>query len=354
MYVGLWTLLTVLSTIETYVSQLVMEHPIAWTLALRRAAEEWYTWAVLALGVIWFARRSPLRAGHGIRWFLIHTGAAAVTAVIYVAIYSWLLNGQHSVIDGSLFTFWSVFKKVIIHYALINMTMYWLVVLAHHGWHYYDRYREHQLEEEELQKQLVQARLDALRMQLNPHFLFNTLHTISALIHENPEAADRIVARLSDLLRISLDQSDIQEVPLRDELKFLDRYLEIEQTRFTDRLTVERNVEPGVEDALVPCLILQPLVENAVRHGIEPREDCGRIVIRAARRNGMLELSVTDNGSGVPEDNPNQRREGIGLSNTRSRLQHLYGDRQRLELANVNGGGFSARILFPFHRAGES
>ena len=127
-------------------------------------------------------------------------------------------------------------------------------------------------------------RLDALRMQLNPHFLFNALHAISALIHEKPEAADRMIARLSDLLRLSLDQSKPQEVPLREELDFLDHYLDIEQARFEDRLKVDKQIEPATLEALVPYLVLQPLVENAIHHGIEPREDTGHLTI-AARHN---------------------------------------------------------------------
>jgi sensor histidine kinase YesM len=140
-------------------------------------------------------------------------------------------------------------------------------------------------------------------------------------------------------------------VPLRDELAFLDRYLEIEQTRFGDRLTVERTIEPDSQDALVPCLILQPLVENAIRHGIEQREETGRLAISARRENGVLELSISDNGTGLPED-ADARREGIGLSNTRSRLQHLYGDKQQLELKPAPGGGLEARITIPYRTRG--
>jgi two-component sensor histidine kinase len=348
LFAGLWTVMAVLSAAQGYVSQSIYGPPVSWAVAFRRSFEEWYTWGALSIGVLWLASRFPYTKATSRRWYWIHFVGSVAGSVAFIAIYSWLLDGQRSVQDGTILEFAKVFKKYCLHYILVGMTTYWLLVLAHHGWHYYRRYHERELHAAELQKQLAQAKLDALRMQLNPHFLFNTLHTISALIHEDPECADRIVARLSDLLRLSLDQSDTNEVPLRQELAFLDRYLEIEQIRFQDRLTVERNVEPDLLEALVPCLILQPIVENAIRHGIETREDMGRIAIRARRSDGMLELSVRDNGSGLPDAQSAPRREGIGLSNTRSRLRHLYGDHQRFELAGVAGGGMEALIVVPF------
>jgi LytS/YehU family sensor histidine kinase len=199
-----------------------------------------------------------------------------------------------------------------------------------------------------LATELVQARLQALRMQLNPHFLFNTLNTISALIHENPDAADRMIVRLSELLRRTLDRGDVQEVPLREELEFLRSYLDIEQMRFPDRLTVTFDIEPKTQELLVPQLILQPLVENALRHGILPREEAGRVEISARVVDGQhLELKVRDDGSGLPAANGSPGREGIGLQNVRSRLAQLYGAAQQLEIGNASTGGVEARIRIP-------
>jgi LytS/YehU family sensor histidine kinase len=230
--------------------------------------------------------------------------------------------------------------------------MYWFIVICHEGWHYYQSFRERELHAAELQHELVEAKLAALRMQLNPHFLFNTLHAVSALIHENPDAADRVLVRLSELLRLTLDQSRPEEVALCEEMAFLEGYLEIEQTRFPDRLQIEKNVEPDTTEALVPFLILQPLVENAIRHGIEPNEKAGRLSIRASRSNGTLHLSVTDNGAGLDGASTNPGK-GIGLSNTRSRLRHLYGEKCILELVPVQGGGLEARIQLPFKKRGD-
>jgi two-component system, LytTR family, sensor kinase len=348
LFVGLWTFLALLSSVEAYVSQLAWDKPISWALALRRSFKDWYSYGLLSIGILWFCGRNRFEPGRTGRWIAAHLGAALVFSAIWIAMSSWLVAGERSVQTGQILTFTYLVKKLAVHYCVMNLLMYWLVVLGHLGWDYYQRLRERDVQTAELQRELVEAKLDALRMQLNPHFLFNTLHAVSALIHEDPEAADRVVARLSELLRLSLDQSKPQEVPLHEELAFLDRYLEIEQTRFADRLKVQKQVSPDVERALVPYLILQPLVENAIRHGIEPREDQGNVIIGARRSNGMLELRVTDNGAGLANQPAASAREGIGLSNTRSRLRHLYGENYRLELASAAGGGLEARIDIPY------
>ncbi len=185
-------------------------------------------------------------------------------------------------------------------------------------------------------------------MQLHPHFLFNTLHAIWTLMHKDVETADRMLARLSDLLRITLENSGMQEVPLKQELAFLEPYLEIEQTRFGDRLSVQLDVEPDTLDALVPNLLLQPLVENAIRHGIAPRAAGGRIRISAKRENAKLRVQVRDNGAGIPESEREVLKEGVGLTNTRARLQQLYGAGHRLELHNAVDGGLEVTLELPF------
>jgi two-component system, LytTR family, sensor kinase len=348
-FAALWTCLACLSAAESYVGQLKYDKPITWELALRRSMKDWYTYGVLSIGVIWFSGRNRLEHGRTWAWVLKHLVAALVFSAAYILTTSWLLAGERSVQTGQILTFSYLVKKMAIHYCIMTLIMYWLMVFAHSGWHYYRRYREREVQTSELRRELTEARLEALRMQLNPHFLFNTLHAISALIHESPEAADRVVARLSELLRLSLDQSKPQEVPLSEEIGFLEQYLEIEQTRFADRLKVEKQIEPETTDALVPYLILQPLVENAIRHGIEPREEQGKLGIRARRNNGTLELRVTDNGAGLSQQETASLREGIGISNTRSRLQHLYGANCRFELVNVVGGGLEACLDIPFH-----
>jgi sensor histidine kinase YesM len=188
-------------------------------------------------------------------------------------------------------------------------------------------------------------------MQLNPHFLFNTLNTVSSLMLRDTGTASQVLARLGDLLRVSLDTSGQQLVPLRQELEFLGRYLEIEQARFGDRLTVQLDVPSGLLDATVPNLLLQPLVENAVRHGVEQQSAPGGITVRAALNNGSLVLEVTDTGPGLAKDTAiagTANGHGIGLANTRERLRQLYGDRQQLTLREREGGGLVVSISLPY------
>jgi LytS/YehU family sensor histidine kinase len=210
------------------------------------------------------------------------------------------------------------------------------------------RYRQGELHAAQLSAQLAQAQLHALRTQLHPHFLFNTLNAIAALVHRDPEAADRMIARLSDLLRLTLEGLGVQQVRLAQEIEFLKGYLEIEQARFGERLKVEMQIAPELLAARIPYLILQPLVENAIRHGIAPCSQAGRVVIRAESEKGMLVLEVRDNGPGLATGSGTPVRQGMGLTNTRTRLEKLYGEHQRFEIKNGSNGGFVVTLAFPF------
>lgn len=344
------TLLAGLSVLQVYVCDMGLGQPAPLGPLVRQEAKDWYSLALVSVGVLWFAGRNRLETKPTAYWVAIHFVGAAFFAGIYALLTSWLVAGERSVMHpGQILTFSYLIKNYWLHYVVVYLVMYWLVVYAHLGCQYYLRYQEREVETAQLQRELVEARLEALRMQLNPHFLFNTLHAISGLIHDSPETADRVIARLSELLRLSLDQTKPQEVPLCEELAFLDHYLEIEQTRFAERLQIEKQISPETQQALVPYLILQPLVENAIRHGIEPREDLGLLRICASRNDGRLELSVRDNGNGLSGNEEPTSQHGIGLSNTRSRLGHLYGKNFRLELVSAEGGGLEARIEIPFH-----
>ena len=227
--------------------------------------------------------------------------------------------------------------------------LYAQVAAVGHGIHYYRESRDRDRRASRLEAMLAQAQLQLLRMQLHPHFLFNTLHTVSALMHADLRAADRILALLGDLLRESLDRVGAQEVTLKQELDFIDRYLEIEKTRFRDRLSVSQSVDPNLLDAWVPNLILQPLVENAIRHGISRRAGGGRLEIEARRAGERVVLAVRDDGPGLPDEGP--ARDGVGLSNTRGRLQQLYGAAHGFEIRNREPGGLEVTLSFPLRLA---
>jgi two-component system LytT family sensor kinase len=348
LYFAVWIVLGLVMAAEVFIAQQVWDKPVTWGLALRRSFKEMLAYAICTLAVLWLCGRLRHEVGHRARWFFVHMLGAVTFSVTHVALVSLLQAGERSVQTGDILTFNYLFGKLLVSYTFSNIFKYWIIVLGYLGWHFYKAYRERERQASALATELVQARLQALRMQINPHFLFNTLNTISALIHENPNAADLMIVRLSQLLRRTLDRSDAQEVPLREELEFLRSYLEIEQMRFPDRLTVTFDVEPKTQDMLVPHLILQPLVENALRHGILPREEAGRVEISAHLVNGeQLELKVRDNGNGFRAASDSPGREGIGLQNVRSRLVQLYGDTQQFEIGNSPGGGVEARILMP-------
>lgn len=216
---------------------------------------------------------------------------------------------------------------------------------------YYALARDREVRTAQLEARLTQAQLQALRLQLQPHFLFNALNTISSVIYEDVQLADRMIARLSDLLRLTLRRSNAQEVTLEEELEFLNLYLELMRARFEERLIVEFDVEPETRSALVPQLILQPLVENSIRHATGPPGDAVRIDVCARRSNGALLLEVSDNGPGIRREQEGAAGDGIGLSNTAERLQQLYGEAHGFTLETAVAGGLMVRVEVPFHTA---
>ncbi len=220
-----------------------------------------------------------------------------------------------------------------------------------HAFIFYERARERERHAVMLEAGLTKARLQALQMQLNPHFLFNTLNSIASLIHENPRAADEMIGSLSDFLRLTLETSDRSEVTLCEELEYLDHYLSIEQVRFGDRLRVEKQIDPAVLNSLVPVLILQPLVENAIKHGVEKQLSPVLVQITAKLVGVFLQLQVADNGRGLKDVAKDKLAEGVGLSNTRARLRGLAGSTATLELITPPQGGLVAEIQIPWRSA---
>src|SRR5579859_5957928 len=326
-----WTLIGLSFAGQFYSSTAQLGLEVTWKQAVSYALGDWYVFALLSIPAISLARRFHFESGKWLPSLGVHMCGSIAFSLAYMVLRAGIGSWQ----SGAGFA--EAFKPLLAKSWFFNLLVYWVIVVVTYAFEYYRRYREREMRALELEKRLAQAKLHALQMQLNPHFLFNTLHSISSLMHKDIEAADRMIVRLSHLLRAALDSADTQEVPLRKELELLQLYLGIEQIRFGDRLSVQMDVAPDALEAQVPNFILQPLVENAIRHGIEPRARPGRIELHACRKADALALAVCDNGKGIPETKPN--REGVGLSNTRARLRELYGEAHRFELRSGPEGG---------------
>ena len=337
--VAFWTAIGLSFAFQFYVSSAKAGLDVSWKQAVGYALGDWYVFALLSIPVVWLAGKFPFESGKRLMSLLVHVPCSLVFSLAYMVLRAWVGQWQ---IEAS---FAEAFQPLLVKTWHFNLLIYWVIVAVSFAFDYYGKFRERELRAAELEKRLAQARLHALQMQLNPHFLFNSLHSISALMHQDVDAADRMIVRLSDLLRAALDNSGAQEVTLRNELKFLQSYLEIEKIRFGSRLTVQTDVPSDLLEARVPNLILQPLIENAIRHGIEPHAKPGRIELCAHLVNGDLTLEVCDNGAGVGD--AASVSEGIGLSNTRARLRTLYGDAHRFELGNRPEGGLRVRLTIP-------
>lgn len=339
-----WTLVGLAFASQFYLSSSLLGRAVSWGQAISYSLGDWYVWAVLSLPILRFARRFPPEGGAPWRTAGLHLVAALVCSLTYVILRT-LVGQVHSALLDEPVTFLEVFRPLLVKTFPFNLLIYGVIISASHAIDYYRKYHERAVHTLELEKHLAEARLQALLRQLKPHFLFNTLNGIASLMHSDVDAADRMLVRLGELLRLTMSHPGQPLTSLREEIAFLEKYLEIERIRFRDRLSVSFEIEPGVLDAEVPSLILQPLVENAIRHGIEPHARPGHLELTACRRPGVVEIVVRDNGAGQPAGG--FTREGIGLGNTRARLRELYGDRHRFELANHPAGGLIVRVTLP-------
>ena len=303
-----------------------------------------YLWLALTPLAIWLSRTFRIEGGQRFQRVTIHFLASVIFLLIHVLLFTVASTplGWYTQISP----FWNRYLLMVLTFTPTNVMFYWGVVVIDHALNYYQKLQERELRASQLEARLAQSQLQLLKMQLHPHFLFNTLNAISALIRESPDEAEEMVSRLGGLLRITLETARVQEVPFKAELEFLKHYLGIEQTRFHDRLKVEMAIEPETLDGLVPSMILQPLVENSVRHGVAPRPEGGCIKIKAWRDGSMLRLEVEDDGPGLCDDTP--RKERVGLTNTRARVRNLYGADHDLTMRNAAGGGLVVGLTIPF------
>ena len=348
---GVWTFFGALIAGEMYFidraqgGELALRTLLAWYLAYA------YTWALITPLVLWLRRRFPLEEGQWARSLALHIPVSILVAWLGTSV--WAAAGQLlGQIPAGTDVLLRMSTKTFVTFLHFDPFLYWIIIGLSYVVQYYRESRERLLRASQLETQLAEARLNALEMQLHPHFLFNALNTIAVLVRTNRNAqAVRVVTGLGELLRRALDRAGSQVVPLKQELEFIERYLEIEQLRFGDRLKVEMSIEPDTLEARVPYLILQPLVENAIQHGIAPRASAELLRISARRNADMLRLEVRDNGAGLVGERA--VRNGVGLTNTKERLQQLYGDAHRLEISNAEGGGVAAIIEIPFQLAPE-
>jgi len=305
-----------------------------------------YAWLILAPLIMHFAARFRLEQKLLYKHIPIHIGAGIIAALLHRALfmlpYVYLTTPER-------FT-GGISKKItgkILFGSFDSFAMYWLFIAAYMSFIYYRESRQHKIKSARLETQVAQAEVQALKMQLQPHFLFNTLHAISSLMDEDIAQSRKMLARLSELLRMTLDNIGIQKAALRQELDFLKKYLEIEQTRFSDRLKVHYNVQSETYNAMLPALILQPLVENAVKHGIAPLARGGDIFIDIRLMNEMLQITVRDNGNGTSDSEVKESRKGVGLNNVQKRLAQMYGSRASFT-AEGSAEGFIVNIEIPF------
>jgi signal transduction histidine kinase len=319
--------------------------PVSLPRALGLGFALWYTWGLLWLLAYRLARRFSLGAQNWPGRLAVHGVTCLVIAFLKIIVDYPIIRSLYCPRPETL-TF-PVFLQMGMSGPFLRfMLYYWALIGVSHAVDYYSKFRDGELRAARLEAGLAHARLHLLKTQLHPHFLFNTLNAISALVHTDVEAADHMLARLGNLLRLALEDFGLQEAPLSRELEILHSYLDIEQARLGPRLHIEWLIDPDTTEALVPTFLLQPLVENAIRHGIAPRTEPGRLEIRAWREGPTLRLQVRDDGPGLPGVACNGS--GVGLSNTRARLFHLYRTEQRMEVHNDPDGGCVARITLPY------
>jgi len=352
---GIWTFIGIVFTLQGYFSSYRSERPMLFTDSLYLQMTWSYLWALATPLVLWASARLPIERNNWIRSSLLHVPISILLSVFLTAlghISLWLYWGYRV---GKPYSFANMSRFVVANFSE-GIGIYMLIALTSYAYSYYSRYREGQLRTLQLEAQLSQAQLQALKMQLHPHFLFNTLHSISALLTKDVEAARKMITRLGDFLRLTLENSGSQEVTLQQEVEFLSCYLEIERIRFQNRLVTRIDLGEQTLDAMVPNLILQPIVENAIRHGIAPRSTPGLIEISAKQIVNKLRIQVRDNGPGLSDHRTsvNLFKKGLGLANTETRLERLYGADHLFDLSNNPDGGLIVTLEIPFHKDGAA
>jgi two-component system, LytTR family, sensor kinase len=335
-----WTLVGLGYFLSSAFSASATGTPAAWARLLLYSLGIAWVWAALTPPTLWLTRDAALIPGSRLRSIAIY-GLVGIAFFFTAGVLEWMVGlATGMTMPGEL-------RSTLLSECLATRLLaYMAIITLGRSAYYFGLYRTRQLHASELEARLTRSHLQLLKMQLQPHFLFNTLNTVAELVHTEPDAADQMITRLGRLLRLSLDNAGHQVVPLRQEIDFLRVYLEIEQVRFQDRLQVVWDVASETLEASVPTLLWQPVLENAIRHGVTPLTGRGRIVIAARRDGSELVLEIRDNGMGLPVGGV--PREGVGLRNIRERVHQLYGTKATFTLAPAPGGGVIATLRLPF------
>jgi two-component sensor histidine kinase len=340
-----WLVIAVLVVTQRHVGNVQQNLPSNWEEIFRNWLPRFAVWALISPVVLWLSARF-LMGGQMLTRNIARNAVASVATAAFAA----LLHSSIICLFWPHPSWWKHVQKMLYADFIGGALTYWALAGATHAWIYYFRFRERELLAARLDAQLRQSELQMLRSQLNPHFLFNSLNTITVLMREDLAKAEQLMVKLSALLRSMLSVSAGSELPLQRELELLENYIALEQSRFGDRLRVTMEISPEASGAAVPTMILHPMVENAIRHGLTPRKGAGAIAVRAFRRTDDLVLEVIDDGVGWG-DAAATSGHGIGLTNTRSRLEKLYDKRHSLEIESPEGKGSCVRIVMPFKLA---
>jgi two-component system, LytTR family, sensor kinase len=324
--------------------------PVEWGWVIPVRLWAWYEWGLLFLLVLWLGRRFPLAGGVWKRHLPLHLVAGAVIAVVQIVVNTWT-HLTFVANPANHFTYTGYLESLMMFAFHRNLLIYWVMIGGQHAFRTYRELQAQKLAASEMDARLAEARLRALETQLHPHFLFNTLNTIAALVRRDPAKAERVIGDLGDLLRLALDDVTARKVSLARETEFLERYVQIQKARFGERLRYESDLAPDLLGALVPNLLLQPAVENAIRFAVLDRYRGGRVVVRAERSGRRLVLTVDDDGPGLTVPPEQALGSGVGLSATKARLDGLYAGDSSIILERSRLGGLSVRFELPFERS---
>lgn len=353
MAVGLATLFALVSAGQVHLYGHAVGREVAVGQLVPIYLARWYLWVAFTPFIFAAARRWQLGGDTTRAARVLHTLVLVAVSGIFAFLHSVFSALVDRAFGAARVPIPMAVTEHVGAYFVSGVVVCAAIIAVHHAIDYYRRYRSRELRATHLGAQLAQTKLKLLRMQLQPHFLFNTLNAVSALMHEDVDAADAMLAALGDLLHVALHGDGAEEVALRQEVEIARCYLDIMRLRFGGELAVSMSIAPDSLDALVPNLALQPLVENAVLHGIARRRQGGQLEVRAEHVGSSLVITVLDDGPGLPENWDERKNLGVGLSNTRARLRRLYGTAQRVELSNRPEGGLCLTLTIPFHTTSD-